>query len=222
MEYILNADVKGISIEIYKGLSYIVKEIPIEVLMKFKNKLCNITLNHVSTKELNVYLDTKYQVSDFTNCLDIADVLYIVRSEEKPPHGTFTRVYKMEITGYAEKIIRRPESIIIDDIISQCNVNNANKAFRNKTDQNTQSNDRSWITRDYFNRLDKAYRLYDETLMNTKATTYSNLSYKKRCLEKDLALAYDRACAAGITVEEIRDVEVKVLESRMRRIKNGI
>lgn len=222
MKYILNVDTPGLTIDLYKRSSYIVKEIPIEVVLKYKTELQNITLNHVSTKELNEQLGTNYQVHDFTSCLDIGDILYIIKTKDMHPKAKVTRAYKIEITGDPENIIRRPEMRHIDEIIEKCNAYNAEKAQRNKDGQESKSNDRSWITRDYFNRLDRAYQLYDETLMNTKATTYSNLSYKKRCLEKDLDLAYKRACDAGITIEEIREVEVKVLEERLRRIKNGI
>ena len=224
MRYILYADMEGISIETFINTHCRVKEIPVEVLQKRINGARNITNNHLSTDTMNKHLGTKFEVIDFTQCLDNGDILFVVKPIEKQS-GVDHRYYMIEILGEPNQIVRRPRSQEIDELIEHCNSTNANKSFRNKEKLkpdclNERANE-DWAKRDYFNRVDKAYRLYDSALSKVKPESMRDIAYHKRTLSRDLDLAFKRACDANVSPEDIRDIENQVLRERLRRLDNA-
>lgn len=226
MRYILYADMEGISIETFINTYCRIKEIPIEMLRNGIKNVRNITHTHLSTAAMNKHLNTKFEVIDFTQCLDNGDVLFVIKPTEKQ-NGPDHRYYMIEILGEPNQIIRRPKSQEIDELIECCINNNANKALKGKNslrpdNLNISKSEREWAVRDYFNRVDKAYRLYDSALTKDKPESLSNLAYHKRTLARDLDLAFKRACEAKLTVEEIRSAELSVIKERMRRNLHAI
>lgn len=220
MKYLLYADMLGISVEMFRGTHCRVKEIPIEVLQKRLGGIRNITHSHLSTQNMNKHLGTAFEVIDFTDCFDNGDVIFVIRPKELTS-GQRDRYYTIEVLGDPDQIVRRPLVRNIDELIESCNKNNAEKSARDK-DRTQSDKNREWAVRDYFNRVDKAYRLYDSAISKIKPESINDLAYHKRTLSRDLDLAFKRACEAKLTVEEIRSAELSVLKERMRRTLHAI
>ena len=218
MKYILFVDIKGLEIACFIGIKYTMKEIPREVLMMHVDNMRNITQDHLATKDLNQCLNTKFEVIDFTQTLDVNDQVYFVKQYTKNNEKVY-RYYQLDFTGEGENFARKSRFMNVDRLIFQCNEANKAKADRSKTDQDPE--DRSWAVRDYFNRVDKAWRLYDSALMKAKPETHSQLAYHKRTLEKDLDIAFKKACDAKVSIEDIRDVENQVIRERLRRLDDA-
>lgn len=218
MKHILFVDIKGLEIACFVGIKYTMKEIPREVLMMNINGVRNITQDYLATKDMNQCLNTKFEVVDFTQTLDIGDCVYFVKQYIKNDEKVY-RYYQLDISGQSENFIRKTRYLNVDRLIYQCNEANKAKTERPKTEQD--ENDRSWAVRDYFNRVDKAWRLYDSALLKTKPESHSQLAYHKRTLERDLDIAFKKACDAKVPVSDIRDAENQVLRERIRRIEDA-
>lgn len=218
MKYILCVDVKGLNIVCFTGIEYVMKEIPKEVLTLNINGVRNITQDYLATQDLNEHLGTNFDIMDFSQTLGVGDAVYFVKQYIRNNEKVY-RYYHLDIKAETDKFVRKAKPVSVDKLIAQCNEANRIKATRSKNDQSI--DDRSRAIRDYFNRVDKAWRLYDSALLKAKPDSHLQLAYNKRTLEKDLDIAFKKACDANVSVEDIRDVENQVIRERIRRIENA-